>query len=207
MPEYLSALTNHSAPAAGMELDRVFKALADPTRRAVLERLSGGVAAVSELAEPFDMAALISPAHERARGIGPGPFIEERPRSDRARACLWLEEKEGNEMSMDPKRSSPSADSCGPTRSRAAFARAAVQPTSAFVSRRPSRSKRRGRGPGTPPRSCTATRRAATNTSRWVSSTAGARASSSSSRTKDAAALSSVAAPGGLGARPRHSLD
>ena len=39
-----------------MELDRVFKALADPTRRAVLERLSGGVAAVSELAEPFDMA-------------------------------------------------------------------------------------------------------------------------------------------------------
>ena len=39
-----------------MELDRVFKALADPTQRAVLERLSGGVAAVSELAEPFDMA-------------------------------------------------------------------------------------------------------------------------------------------------------
>jgi len=39
-----------------MELDRVFKALADPTQRAVLERLSGAVAAVSELAEPFDMA-------------------------------------------------------------------------------------------------------------------------------------------------------
>jgi DNA-binding transcriptional ArsR family regulator len=37
-------------------LDRVFQALADPTRRAVLQRLSGGVAAVSELAEPFDMA-------------------------------------------------------------------------------------------------------------------------------------------------------
>jgi DNA-binding transcriptional ArsR family regulator len=38
------------------ELDRVFRALGDPTRRAVLARLSGGAAAVSELAEPFDMA-------------------------------------------------------------------------------------------------------------------------------------------------------
>ena len=39
-----------------VQLDRVFQALADPTRRAVLRRLSGGSAAVSELAEPFDMA-------------------------------------------------------------------------------------------------------------------------------------------------------
>lgn len=37
-------------------LDRVFQALADPTRRAVLQRLSSGTAPVSELAEPFDMA-------------------------------------------------------------------------------------------------------------------------------------------------------
>ena len=39
-----------------VQLDRVFQALADPTRRAVIRRLSGGAAAVSELAEPFDMA-------------------------------------------------------------------------------------------------------------------------------------------------------
>jgi DNA-binding transcriptional ArsR family regulator len=39
-----------------VQLDRVFQALADPTRRAVIRRLSGGSAAVSELAEPFDMA-------------------------------------------------------------------------------------------------------------------------------------------------------
>ena len=39
-----------------VQLDRVFQALADPTRRAVLARLSGGTAAVSELARPFDMA-------------------------------------------------------------------------------------------------------------------------------------------------------
>ncbi len=34
----------------------VFHGLADPTRRAVLERLSSGPAAVSELAEPFSMS-------------------------------------------------------------------------------------------------------------------------------------------------------
>jgi len=39
-----------------LRLNRVFQALADPTRRSVLERLSGGPAAVSELARPFKMA-------------------------------------------------------------------------------------------------------------------------------------------------------
>lgn len=43
-------------PNQEVSLDRVFRALADPTRRAVLERLSGGPASVSELAQPFDMA-------------------------------------------------------------------------------------------------------------------------------------------------------
>lgn len=43
-------------PNQTLELDRVFRALSDPTRRAVLQRLSGGAAAVSELAAPFDMA-------------------------------------------------------------------------------------------------------------------------------------------------------
>jgi DNA-binding transcriptional ArsR family regulator len=37
-------------------LDDVFQALADPTRRAVLARLSGGPASVTELSEPFEMA-------------------------------------------------------------------------------------------------------------------------------------------------------
>ena len=35
--------------------DEVFRALANPTRRKVLDRLSVGPATVSELAEPFDM--------------------------------------------------------------------------------------------------------------------------------------------------------
>jgi DNA-binding transcriptional ArsR family regulator len=38
------------------ELTRVFHALTDPTRRAVLERLTHGPAAVKELAGPFKMA-------------------------------------------------------------------------------------------------------------------------------------------------------
>jgi DNA-binding transcriptional ArsR family regulator len=37
-------------------LDRVFHALADPSRRAMVERLARGPASVSQLARPFDMA-------------------------------------------------------------------------------------------------------------------------------------------------------
>lgn len=38
------------------QLDGVFQALADPTRRAVLRRLGKGPASISDLARPFDMA-------------------------------------------------------------------------------------------------------------------------------------------------------
>jgi len=43
-------VTNHQ------DLDQTFQALADPTRRQVLERLGRGPATVTELAEPFHMA-------------------------------------------------------------------------------------------------------------------------------------------------------
>jgi DNA-binding transcriptional ArsR family regulator len=43
-------------PNYAMKLDHVFQALADPTRRAVLQRLSEGAASTLELARPFDMA-------------------------------------------------------------------------------------------------------------------------------------------------------
>jgi len=43
-------------PNNTVKLDQVFQALADPTRRAVLQRLSGGAASTLELAGPFDMA-------------------------------------------------------------------------------------------------------------------------------------------------------
>ncbi|NMN97208.1 ArsR/SmtB family transcription factor [Antrihabitans stalactiti] len=38
------------------DLNGVFQALADPTRRSVLGRLGQGPASISELAKPFDMA-------------------------------------------------------------------------------------------------------------------------------------------------------
>jgi len=37
-------------------LDAIFQSLADPTRRAVLARLGGGPASVSDLAKPFEIA-------------------------------------------------------------------------------------------------------------------------------------------------------
>lgn len=37
-------------------LDAVFQALADPSRRGMVERLARGPASVSELAQPFDMS-------------------------------------------------------------------------------------------------------------------------------------------------------
>lgn len=38
------------------QLDAVFSALSDPTRRAILERLANGQATVNEIAEPFSMS-------------------------------------------------------------------------------------------------------------------------------------------------------
>jgi DNA-binding transcriptional ArsR family regulator len=42
--------------AAAHTIDHVFRALADPTRRTVLARLTKAPTSVSELAAPFDMA-------------------------------------------------------------------------------------------------------------------------------------------------------
>ena len=43
-------------PNQSGDLDRLFRNLADPTRRAILARLAGGEARVSDLAAPFAMA-------------------------------------------------------------------------------------------------------------------------------------------------------
>jgi DNA-binding transcriptional ArsR family regulator len=43
-------------PNQSLLTNQVFQALADPTRRAVIERLGSGPAAMSELAQPFAMA-------------------------------------------------------------------------------------------------------------------------------------------------------
>ncbi|RDK07287.1 ArsR/SmtB family transcription factor [Cupriavidus lacunae] len=52
-------------PATPDTLSSIFAALADPTRRAILGRLSEGEAPVSELARPFEMSAPAISKHLR----------------------------------------------------------------------------------------------------------------------------------------------
>lgn len=52
------------------EMDSVFRALADPTRRAILAQLSRGPASVSELARPFEMALPSFMEHLRVLEVG-----------------------------------------------------------------------------------------------------------------------------------------
>jgi DNA-binding transcriptional ArsR family regulator len=48
---------------AGDPMSLVFRALGDPTRRAMLRRLAGGERTVGELAEPFDMSLAAAAKH------------------------------------------------------------------------------------------------------------------------------------------------
>ena len=69
-------------------LSAIFAALADPTRRAILARLAGGEASVTELAAPFDMSQPAISKHlrvlERAGLIEQGRQAQWRPRRLRA---------------------------------------------------------------------------------------------------------------------------
>jgi DNA-binding transcriptional ArsR family regulator len=69
------------SPSAEL-LDRAFSALADPTRRAIIERLAEGPATVGELARPFDMSLPAISKHltvlERARLIRREPEAQRR---------------------------------------------------------------------------------------------------------------------------------
>ena len=82
-------------------LDQTLLALADPTRRAILQRLSRGAARVTEVAEPFDISLNSVSKHiralERARlvrrrregrehilSFNPGPLDE---------LAAWIENK------------------------------------------------------------------------------------------------------------------
>lgn len=80
-------------------LSETFSALADPTRRAILARLTRGEASVSELAEPFDMSLPAVSKHlkvlERAGLIERGREAQWRPCRLEARRLKdvsdWLE--------------------------------------------------------------------------------------------------------------------
>ena len=65
-------------------LDAVFGALADPTRRAIVERLASGSATVAELTRPFRLSQPAISKHlkvlERAGLISRGRDAQRRPR-------------------------------------------------------------------------------------------------------------------------------
>ncbi len=65
-------------------LDRIFHALSDPTRRAVVERLRTGSATVSELAQPFDMTL---PSFLKHLGVLERAGLIASDKSGRTRRC------------------------------------------------------------------------------------------------------------------------
>src|ERR1700712_3199229 len=91
----LNGYTNQS-----QNLDAVFAALADPTRRAILARLAAGEASVQELAAPFEMSQPAVSKHlkvlERAGLIERDIDKQRRPARLKAEpmaaAVRWLEE-------------------------------------------------------------------------------------------------------------------
>ncbi len=82
------------------DLDAVFAALADPTRRSILSRLAAGEASVNEIAAPFDMSQPAISKHlkvlERAGLVERDIEKQRRPARLKAEpmaaAVGWLEE-------------------------------------------------------------------------------------------------------------------
>lgn len=82
------------------QLSSTFQALADPTRRAILARLSTGAATVNELAAPFSMSLPAISKHlkvlERAQLISRGKEAQWRPCTLEAAplkdANAWMEQ-------------------------------------------------------------------------------------------------------------------
>jgi DNA-binding transcriptional ArsR family regulator len=84
--------------ATPQTLDRTLTALADPTRRAILQRLSSGEARVTDVAQPFGMSLNAVSKHilvlERAklvkrRRVGRDHFLSYRPEPLDA-AAKWI---------------------------------------------------------------------------------------------------------------------
>lgn len=63
------------------KLSATFAALADPTRRAILDRLTEGEASVNEIAEPFDMTLQAVSRHLKV--------LEQAGLISRGRAAQW----------------------------------------------------------------------------------------------------------------------
>ena len=66
------------------DLDRVFRALGDPTRRAIVSQLTRGEATMSEIADQFDMSL---PGVSKHVGVLEDAGLVHRWRSGRSRRC------------------------------------------------------------------------------------------------------------------------
>ncbi|HKT84290.1 MAG TPA: metalloregulator ArsR/SmtB family transcription factor [Solirubrobacterales bacterium] len=91
-------------------LDEAFAALADPTRRAILERLGGGEATIGELAQPAGMSLTGLKKHVRVLEQAGLVSTEKRGRSRHCRlgpqrledVSAWLEQyRRGWEQRLD----------------------------------------------------------------------------------------------------------
>jgi DNA-binding transcriptional ArsR family regulator len=91
-------MNRHAAPSPVDQLGRTLAALADPTRRSILEQLSLGPASVGELARPYDMSQPAVSKHvrvlERAGLVSQAPGGRLGPRrlelAPFAKAAEWM---------------------------------------------------------------------------------------------------------------------
>jgi DNA-binding transcriptional ArsR family regulator len=82
-------MLNQMVKRAGDSLGATFGALADPTRRAIVERLTRGEASVGELAEPFEMSL---PAISKHLSVLEEAGLLVRTKEGRIRHCRLIEE-------------------------------------------------------------------------------------------------------------------
>lgn len=79
-----------------MQLDATFAALSDPTRRAILARLTEGDASVTELAAPFEMTQRAVSKHvavlEAAGLVSRGKDAQRRPSRIRLEPLMEMDE-------------------------------------------------------------------------------------------------------------------
>lgn len=80
----MATATPQAEPLDDDQLDRVFAALSDRTRRSILTQLTSGEATMSELASPFDMSL---PGVSKHVAVLEAAGLVHRWRSGRVRRC------------------------------------------------------------------------------------------------------------------------
>lgn len=88
-PRWSLRLAEKSSKRVEHPLDATFGALADPTRRAIVERLTHGEASVGELAQPFDISL---PAISKHLTVLEQAGLVARTKEGRVRHCRLIEE-------------------------------------------------------------------------------------------------------------------